>query len=130
MLPDFGQGADKLIRMIATVAYRPGLVEHRIPQPPSPPGLEQTGPSGFAYGSIPRRFKGRLVAGPFFFSFLCGFFGEPRSRAAIISSKRLYFFKATCAAPSITFGELAAPCCTSTAALSIVSFWKSASGTV
>jgi hypothetical protein len=65
MLPNFGQGAAKLLGMMATVASGPVSKEHRIPQPPSPPGLQGTGPI------VSRRFnpptlQGRLNRRPFF----------------------------------------------------------------
>jgi hypothetical protein len=43
-LPNFGQGAAKLASKITPVTSGPVSRERRIPQPPSPPGLEQTGP--------------------------------------------------------------------------------------
>jgi len=44
-LPNFGQGTAKLAsRMVSVVTSGPVSRERRIPQPPSPPGLEQTGP--------------------------------------------------------------------------------------
>jgi len=44
MLPNFGQGVAQLRSTLATVASGPVSTEFRIPQPPSPPGLLETGP--------------------------------------------------------------------------------------
>src|SRR5262245_58326403 len=77
MLPNFGQGAAKLRSTVATVASGPVSTKFRIPQPPSPPGLLETGPVVSRTVQSPM-LQGRLFSRPFFIWRTAGESGRSR----------------------------------------------------
>ncbi len=72
MLPEFEQAQAKLDCEIKPCCLRArSASEHRIPQPPSPPGFgtdraQELCVKSYAYGSIPNVLKGRRKPAPFF----------------------------------------------------------------